>query len=541
MCSNRLEHNSHDSNSTTQVFDKVIVLYQGRQIYFGRTDEAKAYFEDLGFVCPDRQTTADFLTSMTSRQERVVRPGAIAPRTPDEFAQAWKESQHRARLNAEIEQYLVQHPFDSQHYDRFLASRRIDQADSQRESSPFNLSYWQQVKLTLWRSWVLLKSDPSLTITMLITNLVMCLVTASIFYALPDTSDSLTRRGTLLFFIILSNAFGSMLEIMLLYAKRPIIEKHNRYALYHPSAEALASMIIDLPYKTVNAIICNVALYFMCNLRREAGPFFFFLLTIYLVTLTMSMMFRLMASLTKSIAQALAPASLILLVICLYTGFAIKIQYMQVWLGWLRWVNPVHYAFESLMTNELVGRMFECVSFVPAGPDYSSASASERVCTVAGSTPAADFVSGTSYLETSYGYHNAHKWRNVGIVVAFCFAFCISHLFATEFVASERSKGEVLIFTREAIKRHTARVQDIESAADNRPSKEVVAGDVSDKSTANIEKATSVFHWQDICYNVKIKDETRCILDHVDGWVKPGTLTALMVRISYPNFDYEAY
>jgi ATP-binding cassette subfamily G (WHITE) protein 2 (PDR) len=27
---------------------------------------------------------------------------------------------------------------------------------------------------------------------------------------------------------------------------------------------------------------------------------------------------------------------------------------------------------------------------------------------------------------------------------------------------------------------------------------------------------------------IKIKTETRRILDHVDGWVKPGTLTALM-------------
>lgn len=472
---------------------------------------------------------------MTSHQEQVVRPGANAPRSPDEFARAWMRSQHRAHLNAEIDQYLVQFPFDSEHYDRFLASRRVDQANSQREGSPFNLSYWQQVKLTLWRSWILLKSDPSMTLTMLFTNLFMSLITASIFYNLSNTSESLTRRGTLLFFIILSNAFGSMLEIMTLYAKRPIVEKHNRYALYHPSAEALSSMIIDLPYKTVNALICNITLYFMCNMRREAGPFFFFLLVVYIITLTMSMMFRLMASLTKTIAQALAPASVILLIICLYTGFAIKIQYMQVWLGWLRWVNPVHYGFESLMTNELVGRMFECVSFVPTGPYYSSIEASERVCTVPGSTPAANFVSGTSYLETSYGYQNAHKWRNVGIMITFCIAFCVGHLVAAELVASERSKGEVLVFTRKGMKKHTRQVEDIETTTDNRLSKEVVAGHGAYGSTANIEKATSVFHWQDICYDVKIKDETRRILNHVDGWVKPGTLTALMVRICHPT------
>jgi hypothetical protein len=35
------------------MFDKVMVLYEGRQIYFGKTGHAKQYFEDLGFECKD--------------------------------------------------------------------------------------------------------------------------------------------------------------------------------------------------------------------------------------------------------------------------------------------------------------------------------------------------------------------------------------------------------------------------------------------------------------------------------------------------------
>lgn len=39
------------------------------------------------------------------------------------------------------------------------------------------------------------------------------------------------------------------LQILSLYAQRPIVEKHTRYALYHPSAEGMASMLTDMPYK----------------------------------------------------------------------------------------------------------------------------------------------------------------------------------------------------------------------------------------------------------------------------------------------------
>ncbi|KAM0324525.1 hypothetical protein ACHAQA_007910 [Verticillium albo-atrum] len=510
------------------VFDKVIVLYEGRQIFFGKANEARAYFEALGFICPDQQTTADFLTSMTSHSERVIRPGweAKTPRSPDEFATLWKASQHRARLMADIDTYLEQHPFDGHHHQAFAESRRTEQSGMQRSKSPYTLSYWEQMSLTLWRSWVMLKSDPSITLTMLITNIFQALIISSIFYNLPADTSSFFRRTVLLFFIILINAFGSILEIMTLYAKRKIVEKQSRYAFYHPSAEALSAMIVDLPYKVINAILLNTTLYFMCNLRREPGPYFFFLLFSFALTMAMSMLFRLIGSFTKSLAQALAPASVILLAIALYAGFALPPSYMQNWLGWLRWVNPIYYGLESVFLNEFVGVRFLCSSFVPSGPAYESVSASERACSVAGSVPGENFVDGAAYLLDAYGYKNAHRWRNLGVIIAYTILFMVLHLVATEYVASERSKGEVLVFSRQSMRqRRTVKGNDQESNTSDAP-RQTVESD--SEAVSDMVKQTSVFHWKDVCYDIKIKGEPRRILDNVDGWVKPGTLTALM-------------
>lgn len=47
-------------------------------------------------------------------------------------------------------------------------------------------------------------------------------------------------------------------------------------------------MLTDLPYKIMNAIVFNIIIYFMTNLRREPGAFFFFLLTSFVLTLAMS-------------------------------------------------------------------------------------------------------------------------------------------------------------------------------------------------------------------------------------------------------------
>lgn len=71
----------------------------------------------------------------------------------------------------------------------------------------------------------MLISDPSVTLTMLVTNIFEALIISSIFYNLPSNTTSFFRRTILLFFIVIINAFSSILEIMTLYAKRKVIKK----------------------------------------------------------------------------------------------------------------------------------------------------------------------------------------------------------------------------------------------------------------------------------------------------------------------------
>lgn len=138
------------------------MLYEGRQIFFGRADEAQAYFERMGFQCPESQTTADFLTSMSSPIERIIKPGFedSAPRTPDEFAQCWKDSPERRELLRQIDEYDQGNPLTDDGHVEFAEARKLEKSKNQRESSPYNLSYWGQVKLNLWREFEKLKNDP---------------------------------------------------------------------------------------------------------------------------------------------------------------------------------------------------------------------------------------------------------------------------------------------------------------------------------------------------------------------------------------------
>ncbi|GME81913.1 unnamed protein product [Ambrosiozyma monospora] len=96
-------------------------------------------------------------------------------------------------------------------------------------------------------------------------------------------------------------------------------------------------------------------------------------------------------------------------------------------------------------------------------------------------------------------------------------------------------KGEVIVFMKSTLNKlkkqqKLAKTQnDIESGSGaEKPAGVLEDDDSSDDGVGKLLAGKDIFHWKDVCYEVQIKTETRRILDHVDGWVKPGTLTALM-------------
>ncbi|OQD86054.1 hypothetical protein PENANT_c008G03778 [Penicillium antarcticum] len=512
------------SQSAYDVFDKVVVLYEGQQIYFGPTGEAREFFTNMGFDCPSRQTTADFLTSLTSATERRVKPGfeGKVPRTPAEFAHRWHSSQECACLLQDIDAFDKEHPIGGHSLTTFSEARRLMQSKQQRPKSPYTLSVMEQINLNLKRGFQRLKADMTLTYSALFGNFFISLILGSVFYNLPADTSSFFSRGVLLFYAVLLAAFASALEILTLYAQRPIVEKQSRYAFYHPFTEAVASMLCDIPYKLTNSVTFNLPLYFLSNLKREPGAFFIFWLFSIVTTLTMSMVFRTFGAASRSLAQALVPAALLILGLVIYTGFVIPTRDMLGWSRWMNYIDPIGYAFESMMVNEFRNRQFKCTTFVPSGEGYENIDPINRICTTVSSTPGDSFIDGDAYLQTAYAYTNGHLWRNLGIVFAFMIFFMFVYLLATEYISEAASKGEVLIFRRG----NQPKAQ--QGDAETTPDAAYRADEENENAGANIQRQTAIFQWQDLCYDIKIKTEERRILDNVNGWVKPGTATALM-------------
>ncbi|KAF9878249.1 ABC-2 type transporter [Colletotrichum karsti] len=517
------------SQAIYDLFDKAVVLYEGRQIYFGPAFAAKSYFERMGWECPQRQTTGDFLTSVTNPQERKARPGmeTRVPRTPEEFEAYWRQSPEYAALRQEIEEHQHAYPIDSnsQALSELRQMKNERQAKHVRPKSPYIISMGMQVRLTTKRAYQRIWNDMSATATSAVINLMMALIIGSVFYGTPDSTSGFYAKGSVLFQAILMNALTAISEINSLYDQRPIVEKHASYAFYHPAAEAIAGVVADIPIKFITATTFNLVLYFLAGLRREPGQFFLYFLITYMSTFVMSAVFRTMAAITKTVSQAMMLAGVLVLALVIYTGFVVRVPQMVVWFSWLRWINPIFYAFEILIANEFHGREFVCSEIIPS---YTPLIGDSWICSAVGAVAGQRAVSGDAFIGTNYQYYYSHVWRNFGILIAFLVFFMVLYFTATELNSATTSTAEVLVFQRGHVPAH------LQDGVSRSASNEEMAVSVKSKNgdgeanVSSIPPQKDIFTWRDVVYDIEIKGEPRRLLDNVSGWVKPGTLTALM-------------
>ncbi|KAL1840395.1 hypothetical protein VTJ49DRAFT_521 [Mycothermus thermophilus] len=533
------------SQAIYDIFDKATVLYEGRQIYFGPAHAAKAFFERQGWLCPPRQTTGDFLTSITNPSERVARPGMEhkVPRTPEEFERYWLASPEFAALQRDMALYEEEFAPGEKREASLAALRdrkRHRQAKGVRAGSPYMISIPAQIRHNTKRAYQRVWNDLAGTAVHLFTQLVLALIIGSIFYGNPDATAGFDGKGSILFMAILLNALTAISEIDNLYAQRPIVEKHASYAFYHPFTEAAAGVVADIPVKFVAATVFNLIVYFLSGLRREPGNFFLYFLVSYVATFTMTAVFRTLAAVTKTVSQAMALAGVIVLVLIVYTGYIIPVPQMHPWFGWLRWLNPIYYGFEMLVANEFHGREFPCSQIVPP---YSPPRGDAWICASAGAVPGRSTVSGDAYIEAMYGYSFSHVWRNFGILMGFLVGFMVIYFAAVELNSSTTSTAEALVFQRGKVPAHldpkrAGKKGDEEENLDSEAGARTEAVlqtklETSHKSEENapvggMEPHKDIFTWKDVVYDIQVKEGQRRLLDHVCGWVKPGTLTALM-------------
>jgi ABC-type multidrug transport system ATPase subunit len=311
-------------NGIYNLFDKVLVIDEGKEIYYGPMKEARPFMENLGFYCDDGANVADFLTGVTVPSERKVKPGfeESFPKTADDIRRCYESSSIKTKMEAEYT-FPTSDEAKTATQD-FRESVQHEKNRSLPRRSPLTASFATQVKAAVTRQYQILWGDKATFLIKQISTLLQALITGSLFYNAPHNSAGLFVKSGALFFALLFNSLLAMSEVTDSFSGRPVLAKHKSFALYHPAAFCFAQITADIPVLLFQVSIFSIVLYFMVGLKTDAGAFFTFWIIVFTTAMVMTACFRAVGAAFSTFDGASKVSGFLIAALIMYTGYMIR-------------------------------------------------------------------------------------------------------------------------------------------------------------------------------------------------------------------------
>lgn len=271
-------------NGIYDLFDKVLVLDEGKQVYYGPMTEARPFMEDLGFVCRDGSNVADFLTGVTVPTERKIQPGYESrfPRNADDLQKEYEDSTIYSGAIAEYE--YPTSTLSQERTEDFKVAVAHEKAKLPK-NSPWTVGFLDQINTCIKRQYQILWGSKATFIIKQVSTLIQALIAGSLFYDAPNNSGGLFVKSGALFFSLLYNSLLSMSEVTDSFSGRPVLIKHKDFAFFHPAAFCLAQITADIPVLLFQISVFSLVVYFMAGLTMAADSFFTYWIIVFATTM----------------------------------------------------------------------------------------------------------------------------------------------------------------------------------------------------------------------------------------------------------------
>ena len=268
-------------NGIYDLFDKVLVLDEGEQVYYGPRAQARPFMEDAGFVCREGSNVADFLTGVTVPTERRIREGYENqfPRNKDSLRELYEKSPIYSQMTTEYD--YPNSDVARQRTEEFKEGVNFETAKGLPKNSPLTVSFPEQVKACIVRQYQILWGDKPTFFIKQIATLIQALIAGSLFYNAPNNSGGLFIKSGALFFSLLYNSLLAMSEVTDSFSGRPVLIKHKGFAMFHPAAFCIAQIAADIPVLLFQISMFGLVIYFMVGLTMNAGIFFTYWIVVF--------------------------------------------------------------------------------------------------------------------------------------------------------------------------------------------------------------------------------------------------------------------
>ncbi|MBE3044375.1 ABC transporter permease, partial [Candidatus Bathyarchaeota archaeon] len=245
--------------------------------------------------------------------------------------------------------------------------------------------------------------------------ILLAVLSGYLFYGLTDDIPGFQNRLGLFFFLLALFGFSTLTSLNVFASERLLFVRERANGYYAPITYFSAKVLFDIvPLRIIPPILMGAIVYPMTGLVPDLEHFAKFIIVLVLFNLAAAAICLFIGIVCRDGGVANLIGSLVMLFSLLFAGLLLNHNAIPQAAVWLQTLSIFHYAFESLIVNEVVELTLVDNKY---GINIT--------------------VPGAAIL-SSFGFHNDALWSDVASLAVFGGIFIVLAYGAMHFLLVER-------------------------------------------------------------------------------------------------------
>ncbi|XP_028178626.1 protein scarlet isoform X1 [Ostrinia furnacalis] len=323
------------SSELMALFDRLVLLAEGRVAFAGNASGALSFFESLGYHCPLTYNPTDYfmkVLAMTPGSEAASRQAVKS--ICDRFA----VSDAAKELDMEI--HLEFHLMDNEDEE----SKRVKQDNFK---APF---FFTKIVWLVYRYMLIIIRDPRVQLIRILQKLAIALTAGLCFLGTARlTQSGIQDVQGALFIIIAENTFSPMYSVLHMFPEEfPLFHRELKAGLYSTPIYYVSRMIALFPGLVVEPTLFTLVVYFIAGLRSTVYAFGF---TVFISILVLNV--AIACGSFFSCAFGSMPVAIAYLVpfdysLMMTSGLFVRLSSIPKYVSWIRHLSWLMYSNEAM-------------------------------------------------------------------------------------------------------------------------------------------------------------------------------------------------
>ncbi|KAM1002312.1 hypothetical protein ACFX15_002686 [Malus domestica] len=327
------------SSRVYQMFDSVLVMCDGKCLYFGQGSEAISYFGSIGFVPAFPMNPADFLLDLANG---VCQLNGLSERDKPKMKEILISS-YNTLLSPKVKAECLETTSATTKEMTYVQSHC---SRERRTSIGDVVSTWfNQFSILLQRSLKERKHESFNSLR--IFQVVAAALLAGLMWWKSDYLDIQDHLGLLFFISIFWGVLPSFNSVFAFPQERAIFIKEQASGMYTLSSYFMARMVGDLPMELILPTIFLIMVYWMAGLKPDMGAFLITLLVLLGYVLVSQGLGLALGAAIMDAKRASTIATVTMLAFLLTGGY--YVHKVPSCLAWVKYISTTFYSYRLLI------------------------------------------------------------------------------------------------------------------------------------------------------------------------------------------------